>query len=202
MERLEREMRLGRVDRDIQGLLERINSMETFYTTSSCSGRMVVIWSSSPRDKRSATVLGKWHSKPAFNEFARAIARAVDMCRRDGGYAWASYHPLALDIACSDYENASGLVSLLVNGGFKYACMRKSKHGFMILVRVGTKVDMPVCVEGVDLSSCEGYVIGLYKVLTRYMDESKRWLERLYNLFTLGHSTRSGDEEVTLGGGL
>jgi tRNA wybutosine-synthesizing protein 3 len=197
MRRLEEDRKLGLVDEDIWELLKRINDSKYLYTTSSCSGRVVVIWSPVPRNKRSASILGKWHSKPEFREFADAIERGVDKCKRVGGYTWASFHPLALDVICADYGRARDFINALMRGGFKHACMREGKHGYMIMVRSGTKVDMPVCVKGINLSECENYVSSLYEILSTYLEDAKRWLKKLYILVL---NFLMGDEDTALNG--
>ena len=56
---LERELLSGKVDEEIVRLLEIINSSEDFFTTSSCSGRIVLIDVPENGDKKRAKVLKK-----------------------------------------------------------------------------------------------------------------------------------------------
>ena len=37
-------LRIGGADEEVKGILEKINRRDGFFTTSSCSGRIVLIW--------------------------------------------------------------------------------------------------------------------------------------------------------------
>ena len=59
LSRLRRDYELGKVDSDIKGLLDIINAMNCYYTTSSCSGRIQIAEVKYPWMKREFRVLGK-----------------------------------------------------------------------------------------------------------------------------------------------
>lgn len=69
MERLQ----VGGADEEVAGIIERINSVEGFFTTSSCSGRIALICLPEIGAKREAEFIGKWHRLVTTEEVLGAI---------------------------------------------------------------------------------------------------------------------------------
>ncbi|RLE40441.1 hypothetical protein DRJ16_07170, partial [Candidatus Woesearchaeota archaeon] len=63
-------------DADIVEILERINSLENFFTTSSCSGRIVLLKVPHAGSKRDAEFVAKWHRSVSVSEVLDALSKA------------------------------------------------------------------------------------------------------------------------------
>ncbi|MCE4602917.1 MAG: hypothetical protein F7B18_07030, partial [Desulfurococcales archaeon] len=81
LERLHRDLAIGRVDGDIAGWLVEVNRKQCLVTTSSCSGRVALIYGPSLTSKKGARILGSWHDP---RECRREICRPRDT----GLYTW------------------------------------------------------------------------------------------------------------------
>ncbi|RME54870.1 hypothetical protein D6777_02390 [Candidatus Woesearchaeota archaeon] len=98
----------GHYDKDIIPLLKKINSHKEYVTTSSCSGRIVVLNS---QKKGNSKWLFKSHSKVRLNDIYNTLPEDKDV--------WFMQEPLILHIKCSSLESASKLVNKLKASGLK-----------------------------------------------------------------------------------
>ena len=65
----------GQIDQRVIPVLEILNSDNNFYSTSSCSGRVMVIELAYPGAKNESTILGKWHEKLSKEDLDRSISK-------------------------------------------------------------------------------------------------------------------------------
>lgn len=68
----------GKWDEKIAGLCEKINSSENYYTTSSCSGRVVLIVDVGK--KQEDLFLKVYHSSLSFKEFKKDLNKIASLC--------------------------------------------------------------------------------------------------------------------------
>ncbi len=109
----------GLVDPEVVPLLEAINKLPCAVTTSSCSGRIMVISVPEPGDKLGSTVLGKWHRTVSSQEVLDALGKW------DGsGQVHLLVQPLLLHIRCMDIVTASELRNLANGNGLKFSTIR------------------------------------------------------------------------------
>ncbi|MCE4600294.1 MAG: hypothetical protein F7C38_01840 [Desulfurococcales archaeon] len=126
LSRLEEHMRAGKVDQDIVEFLAEFNrDRECMFTTSSCSGRIVVLRGRSLFDKRGAEIVYSSHS-------AERCLEVLDNIEGDnpGGndlITWISLQPPILHIAAKTLEDAESVVRCGVRAGFTRTCYRRMK---------------------------------------------------------------------------
>ena len=72
---LERLRRRG-ADEEVEGLLQKMNSLDGFFTTSSCSGRIALICLPEIGAKREARFIGRWHRPVRQAEVLAALSDA------------------------------------------------------------------------------------------------------------------------------
>ncbi|MBW3019834.1 hypothetical protein KY334_00930 [Candidatus Woesearchaeota archaeon] len=100
---------IGGIDKPIQKLCKIINDKENYYTTSSCSGRIVL------RDGFEKTV-SKWlfvsHNLIKLEEIKPFL---------NNEEVWIRSEPMILHVSCKTIEDAINLVNLARNNGFKRA---------------------------------------------------------------------------------
>ncbi len=163
----------GKVDKDIINLLDLINSFSHFYTTSSCSGRIVVISIPEIGDKKNAVFLGKWHSMVDVEDVRNAIEKY------ENGYLFLLMQSPIIHVVCEDLNHAKSLMQIALECGFKYTSIKKiDKRGVLIEILSTENLHIPLGIDGriiVDGKDIEFFVEMANKMLLR----SKRKLKCL-----------------------
>lgn len=101
----------GAVDSDIQELVDIINSKEEYYTTSSCSGRIVVLEVPESGRKDEAKWLMVKHGPASAEDVKKSLKSEKDI--------WLKEEGMILHVCCKTIEDAEKLVNLAKNNGFK-----------------------------------------------------------------------------------
>lgn len=97
--------RKGHIDRDIKEIINEINSKNNYYTTSSCSGRIVLLEMKSKRKNECGWILAK-HDKVKFNEIKNHLKNKIK------NEIWLKQEPLILHVRCRDLESAKKLLDI------------------------------------------------------------------------------------------
>ena len=143
MDRLKRDIKLGRVDPDIVWILNLINSLEDFYTTSSCSGRIQITANRLPGDKFSLITLAKWHHIIKKDDFLRVVENSIEE------NLWFSVQPPILHIACKTLDTAIGMLRLARNNGFKHAGIQGITDTRIVVEITSTeRIEVPIRLKG------------------------------------------------------
>jgi tRNA wybutosine-synthesizing protein 3 len=106
--------KIGKVDPEISGLINLINGFKDFYTTSSCSGRILLIELSKDNRKDRADWLLTSHSKVSFSDFKKILKKY-----KSKKELWFKQEPLILHICCKNLEKADKLMKVSLASGFK-----------------------------------------------------------------------------------
>ncbi len=142
MERL----RIGGADEEVAGIIERLNSFEGFFTTSSCSGRIALICLPEIGAKREAEFIGKWHRSVTKEEVLEAIKTS------EKGEIWLLSQSPILHVACRSLEKAKALLRIAIESGFKYSSIKAiSKDNEKVVVEIMSteRMDVPLGKDGV-----------------------------------------------------
>ncbi len=113
---LERLQRRG-ADEEVKETLEKINRLGDFFTTSSCSGRIALMCLPEIGAKRAATFIGKWHHAVRKEE---VLAAMNDVKPSMEGDIWLLAQSPIMHVACRGLENATALLQITLESGFKY----------------------------------------------------------------------------------
>ncbi len=147
MERLEREAGLGRVDFDMIDVLRGINSLPDYFTTSSCSGRIMIAraerlgFSKSVRSMGSFELVSKWHRPVTAGEVRGALERLSD--------AWLMVRSAILHVVARRLDNAEELLRLARSSGFKHSGISSIKEwGYLVELLGEDRMDVPLKVRG------------------------------------------------------
>jgi tRNA wybutosine-synthesizing protein 3 len=110
------------IDQDVIPVLNIINSQTMFFSTSSCSGRVMVIAVAHPGSKNESEIIRKWHDK-----FDRADLK-------DAVKSWSSHknlyflaQPPIFHITTNYIHAAIKLRNIAESAGFKYSSIRSIK---------------------------------------------------------------------------
>lgn len=161
---------VGDVDEGMLPLLEKINSLHDYYTTSSCAGRISV--SRDFGSKRSHVFLGKWHE--------RVDAREVLSCvKPDGGFVWFRMEPPIIHVVCKSLEAAARMGEAAFSSGFKRTGLQSFREGRFLLEILSTeKIEAPIIADNKKLVS-DGYIIFLAEIANKKLDSCAGKLGRL-----------------------
>lgn len=142
----------GKVDEKIQPLLELINRYSPYYTTSSCSGR-IVLWRGSGK-KNELEWLNVSHDliTSSFFDIDRKNHNLENHNQENSNLQknrviWLRLEPLILHVACQDLAAASLLLDL-AKTMFKKSCLLTVKNKIIVEIRGSQFVEMPFFLQG------------------------------------------------------
>ena len=176
-------LRLRGADEEIVPIISEINSFEGFFTTSSCSGRIVLISIPEIGAKRAAKFIGKWHRPPVCRE---EVQEAIKLKGREGitegREIWLLSQSPILHVACRDLEKAKALLRIAIESGFKYSGIKAiSKDGKVVVEIVSTeRMDVPLGKDGVMFCS-EAYIDFILSKANFMLERGKGKLKRFYS---------------------
>jgi tRNA wybutosine-synthesizing protein 3 len=111
LDRTDRSLK-GKVDSEIKFLVNYINSLENYYTTSSCAGRIVLLSRKSDK-KYEAKWLYITHKKATFKELKKALGKIPN------NPVWFKQESSILHICCKTIEDAKLLLEICHSIGWK-----------------------------------------------------------------------------------
>jgi len=106
-------LRIRGADDEVEGIIEKLNGFESFFTTSSCSGRIALISVPEIGAKREADFFGKWHRPVKLTEVLEAMNSA------EKGEIWLISQSPILHVSCRRLESAKVLLQIAMESGFK-----------------------------------------------------------------------------------
>ncbi|XP_067892674.1 tRNA wybutosine-synthesizing protein 3 homolog isoform X1 [Heterodontus francisci] len=167
--------RKGRVDTAISGLVECVNRSERYCSTSSCSGRVLLLGGSDHTEvqKQNCSWLFVTHQKCQKEDVIAGLQKAQDN-------AVFKFEPFVLHVQCRKMEDAQLLHSVAINSGFRNSGITVGKKGkIMMAVRSTHCLEVPLCHRGTVLVS-EEYIDYLVQVANQKMEENQKRIERFY----------------------
>ena len=164
----------GHVDRDIINLLNAINSKKDYYTTSSCSGRIVLLEKLSKKKSDSKWLLNK-HNKINFNEIIKNLKKS-----KIKHEIWFKQEPLILHVRCRYLDAAKKLLDAS-RKIFKRAGIISLSDKKIIIEIIGSeRIDAIIAYK--NFIADEKYSKNLIRYANKNFDENKRKSERFLNV--------------------
>ncbi|NQV91726.1 hypothetical protein HQ489_04595 [Candidatus Woesearchaeota archaeon] len=125
----------GSIDTHALPIIETINALENYYTTSSCSGR-IYFWQGD--GKKCNTEWLKVSHELITSEFFNIQPQ---------GTAWLRMEPFIIHIACKDLDSANTLL-LTAQSIFKKSSILSINKKIIVEIQGSDKVDMPFYENG------------------------------------------------------
>ncbi|QDA30628.1 hypothetical protein FH039_01980 [Thermococcus indicus] len=173
MESLRKALAENKVDEDIVSLLEKINALENYFTTSSCSGRISVMEMPHFGDKVNSVWLGKWHREVSVEEVLEAIGR------HRSGQLWFLVRSPILHVGARTMDDAVRLLNLAIGLGFKYSSIKSVSHKKLLVeIRSTERMDVPLGENG-ELWVSEEYIKRIVAIANSQVRRFKGKLKRL-----------------------
>jgi len=133
---------LGEVDEGIISLLDYLNSLDDYYTTSSCAGRITLLYDHG--SKKQARWLGKWHRRVKPDE----IIDCLKLIPSDG-IIWFRYESPILHVVARTVDKAQTVLYVAREAGYKRVGLQGlKKERFLVEICDTERVDAPIAEEG------------------------------------------------------
>jgi tRNA wybutosine-synthesizing protein 3 len=177
-------LRIRGADEEIAGIIEKINSFDDFFTTSSCSGRIALICIPEIGAKREAKFIGKWHRPVTKEEVLEAIKVKSSAEASEKGEIWLLSQSPILHVSCRGLEKAKILLRVAIASGFKYSSIKaiaNSKDNEKVVVEIVSteRMDVPLGKGGVMFCS-EAYMDFILSKANFMLERGKEKLKRFY----------------------
>jgi tRNA wybutosine-synthesizing protein 3 len=173
MRELRKALEEDKVDHDIIPLLERINALPNYFTTSSCSGRISVMEMPDFGDKVNSVWLGKWHREVTVEEVLEAVGK------HSSGQLWLLVRSPILHVGARTLEDAVKLLNLSIGLGFKYSNIKSVSHKKLIVeIRSTERMDVPLGENG-ELWVDEAYIERIVNLANAQVRRFKEKLGKL-----------------------
>ncbi|XP_053325695.1 tRNA wybutosine-synthesizing protein 3 homolog isoform X2 [Spea bombifrons] len=164
----------GSVDQEIAETVRVINLREGYFTTSSCSGRIILIdEDGSAVQKQNCSWLFVTHQLCALDDLLPALHKAA-------GDAVLKFEPFVLHVQCRTLEDAQLLHNVAIDSGFRNSGITVGKKGKIIMaVRSTHCLEVPLSHKGKCLVSGDyvGYVV---QTANQKMEENFRRIARFH----------------------
>jgi len=160
-----------KVDEGILQILELINGIEGFYTSSSCAGRIVLLEIPQIGDKRGATFLGVWHRTIEPTELKAAATKATS------GLLWLLAQAPILHIGAQTLELADTMVKTAISCGFKNSAVKSTGKKIRIEICSTERLDAPIGRDGC-LFCEEEYLALLVEISNEVIERSSKKMAR------------------------
>jgi len=128
-------------DKKIVSLCDKINAKENYYTTSSCSGRVLILIDSV--EKRDDLFIKVWHEAVSFDELKKAL-EWID-CEK---LVYFKQDPCILHVACANLESAQEIHDSAKLAGWKRCGIIASKKRFVVELNATGKLEFPIMNNG------------------------------------------------------
>jgi len=175
--------RKGSIDNRIKKLVNKINSLEDFYTTSSCSGRVLILSIPKSNKKNDVQYLFHSHKKINNNEFKKIlkIIKSKKLTKDDIRF---KVQPVIIHIACNNINNANKLLSVARDIGFRRSGIISIGKYKIIMELISTeKIETIISKNGKSLID-ENYMKVLIKEGNQKLEKTWKKIDKLYNKIT------------------
>ncbi|NMB66960.1 hypothetical protein GYA25_02795 [Candidatus Woesearchaeota archaeon] len=129
---------IGKWDKRIVKLCNKINSLENYYTTSSCSGRIILIVDQEKKAENLFVFVS--HEKINFKKLKEELNKAIFL-NKDIKFKLESF---ILHINSKTLEDARKILEIGKKSGFKKIGIIGLRNGFTIEIQGSEKIDFPI----------------------------------------------------------
>jgi len=171
--RLWEDLEIGYLDEDLLDILLEFFKRPESYTTSSCSGRIVVVDSRMPWERRDATIIFKKHAPISLDEIKDLLKQPV-LYR-----LWLVASGPIIHVVTLTAKEALKVLRIAREAGFKHSgVMSASRKGYLVELRTGIRL-------AVLLKTPNGLVVNeqglneVVKAVNEALIEGKKRLNRL-----------------------
>ena len=134
---------IGKWDEKIVGLCEKINKSDKYYTTSSCSGRVIMIFDQD--EKARDLFLKRYHNLINFEQLKNDLEEVAE---KNKGLIKFKLDPCALHVACESLEDAQKLVDKARLAGWKKSGIITADKRYIVELNSTERLEFPIINKG------------------------------------------------------
>ena len=172
--------RKGSIDDKIKKLVSKINSLEDFYTTSSCAGRILLLAIPKSNKKNEVKYLFCSHKKIKNNDFKKLI-KIIRFKKLPKGDVWFRVDPVILHVACKNINNAKKLLNLARDIGFRRSGIISIGKSKVIIELISTEKIETIVSKNKKLLIDEDYFKILVKEGNEKLERTWKKIDKLCN---------------------
>lgn len=136
----------GHWDKRIRGLCGKINSLPNYYTTSSCSGRVVLMIN---QDKKQEGLFLKiYHELISFKELKNDLDEIERAMKKRNQSIKFKMEPCILHIACKNLKDAQKLYNKAKLAGWKKSGLIASTNRIILELNSTERLEFPIVSSG------------------------------------------------------
>lgn len=166
----------GGWDVHIKSLCEKINEMENYYTTSSCSGRIVIMVDQEKKGKGLFIFVS--HEKISFKKLKEVILK-MDLSKN----IKFKQDPCILHIACGDVESAKELYEKGKSASWKRSGIITFGRNTVVELNSTEKLEFPLVQDGKLLVN-DDFLKVIVKKANKKLEKSWKSIEKLRESFS------------------
>lgn len=168
--------RKGSIDTKIKKLVDKINSFKDFYTTSSCSGRILLPAIPKSNKKNEVKYLFSSHKKIKFIEIQKIINKKLP-----NQEVWFKIQPAILHVACKNMESAKKLLNTARDIGFRRSGIISIGKNRLVLELISTERIETIISKNRKLLIDNNYLKFLIKEGNKKLEKTWGKINKLYN---------------------
>lgn len=168
----------GSVDKPIKELIDKLNSFNDYYTTSSCSGRIIILSIPTSGSKKESEFLFRTH-KLAFEEEVLSVVNSLKDIKDN---VWFRQEPVIFHVVARTLDDASKLLRVARLIGFKRSGLFEVETRFVLELMSTEKMDTIIFKNGkklVDDDYVKVLVSEANKKLKRTWEKSEALFDEL-----------------------
>jgi tRNA wybutosine-synthesizing protein 3 len=142
LEKLKKALKEDNVDIGILPILNIINKSDSYYTSSSCYGRIVLLEIPVIGDKKEAKFLGKWHRKIDIDDLISASKNAKK------GQLWLLSQSPIIHIVAKTNIAADKILKIAISCGFKNSGLKSLDKRIVVEICSTERLDCPIGKDG------------------------------------------------------
>jgi len=159
--------KIGLIDPGIQELVNKINSNADLFTTSSCSGRIVLL--QKQKKKHECKWIYKSHNKASWEDLSKSIGTIEGDC-------WFLYESFILHVCARDIKSADQLLKTAWSVGLKRAGITHIDKRIMLEIVSNERIECPIASDG-KLIVKEDYIKILISKANKKLEKNKKKIE-------------------------
>lgn len=172
----------GSIDEGVLTICNLLNSHHDYYTTSSCSGR-IVLFNENQQKQQKEELSNPWllisHCGIEFSDFINALNTNRP---NDSSLISLKFEPMVMHVEARDIDHAQKLLSIAVQSGFRNSGISISPRRYIVAVRCTLKLEVPIIYDGNNnLILNEEYLQKLVHISNEKMMLNNGLIDRFYN---------------------
>jgi len=168
----------GSIDNKIKKLVNKINSLDDFYTTSSCSGRILLLAIPKSNKKNEVQYLFCSHKKIKHDNVKKTLKTIITKIKDN---VWFKIDPVILHVACENINNAKKFLNTARDIGFRRSGIISIGKSKIIMELISTEKIETIISKNGKLVIDEDYLNILIKEGNVKLEKTWEKIDKLYD---------------------